>query len=268
MDNTAKGFAQKIISQLEHILSALEIDRPRKNNPPPVGDVGQPQQKNKTTDGIVTSLPKVDPAPPHSDAPDNKWNKTLKGWKPTLECFGIIFAIAYAFITYCQWRDANRNFRLDERAWVAPIHACFEPAITTSLNTDGCGKENSEDTRMQFKVIYKNSGKTFALNSDSSINITTDQNQIQMPSEGTKFRGLFIQEAIGSVAYGPITVDEINNFGYRAVYIYGKIWYDDIFKGRHWTEFCFIHRGPKGNTFVTCPQNNTCDDCEQGKSNP
>src|SRR5207253_7074434 len=35
-----------------------------------------------------------------------------------LEIVAIPFAIGYAFVTYFQWRDANRNFRIDQRPWI------------------------------------------------------------------------------------------------------------------------------------------------------
>jgi hypothetical protein len=42
----------------------------------------------------------------------------LESIKTILEIVAIPFAIGYAIITFLQWRDANRNFRIDQRPYV------------------------------------------------------------------------------------------------------------------------------------------------------
>ena len=49
----------------------------------------------------------------------------------------------------------------------------------------------------------------------------------------------------------------------RGVFIYGTIWYDDIFKQSHWTQFCYevISIEPSGIIgFQPCDRHNTSDD--------
>ena len=49
------------------------------------------------------------------------------------------------------------------------------------------------------------------------------------------------------------------------VYVYGQIWYDDIFHQEHWTKFCYerhvLDQSP--NAFEQCPVFNDCDRCSK-----
>src|SRR5438445_3423263 len=110
-----------------------------------------PGQQNQTTDrpehnadheGDATIRqpplkPQVKTAPKQTGKPSDPWHKTLQGWKAVLEVIAIPFALGYAVVTYCQWRDMQRNFLIDERAWVIPYQCTLSRELDRPGNPEG-----------------------------------------------------------------------------------------------------------------------------------
>ena len=102
MDNTTKGFAQRIITELESI-KRLIVDAISSPQQQPGSSQGNKTQSdsgdNQSSPGIAASS---EPKPKPSTAANNiagKENKdrfpTLTQWKPVLELIGLIFLVGY-----------------------------------------------------------------------------------------------------------------------------------------------------------------------------
>jgi len=75
-----------------------------------------------------------------------KFFRKLHDPKFFVEVWALVGLFAYACITYNQWQDSNRNFTIDERAWLY----VQSPSIM-DLKTDNF---------VQWNLTLKNTGKT------------------------------------------------------------------------------------------------------------
>jgi hypothetical protein len=48
-----------------------------------------------------------------TEKPKKKWYRKSKWWKDSLKVAGILSAIAYAIVTYLQWKDLQHNFFIE-----------------------------------------------------------------------------------------------------------------------------------------------------------
>ncbi len=211
------------------------------------------------------------PIPISQHHSDEKKKYSVEWWKPRAEIFGIFAALALLAVNGCQaWitgkavnvskgqLEEMRNQRvMDERAWV----------FVTELAT--IPQSNS----VTFVVKFKNSGRTPAFD----LQTTAGQVQINPPYDERNLppdvsRGIASLDnrppeyqnimapneelvmAVKSVDDQP-TIDRK-----RTSYIYGKIWYNDIFKRPHWTTFCGMYETNK--IFRAAGFHNSCDDVE------
>jgi hypothetical protein len=188
-----------------------------------------------------------------------------------IECVALIGGVATAIFIGYQWKemrkaseDAEKTIALsqgqldemkqdrilDERAWVAPFEMIAENSISDTNNT-------------VFKLRFRNTGKTPALNVSESHDIAgwvgavpTNNPPIEICSmmlapDGISFIGFKIDNYTVSAIKG----------GYSPFFVYGKISYDDIFGNHHWTEFCWgIERDLN---FRPGPTHNGCDKPEK-----
>jgi hypothetical protein len=132
-----------------------------------------------------------------------------------------------------QLQEMQEDRNLDERAWVL---------TTGDLDYD---KTKGPDKNYKFNIFFKNTGKTPALKLQDTASWTTDGDQIpqkdDFPSFINRHEGVCGPSEIGFVeTHSPIPgyiVDRIPDG--QSVYIYGTIWYEDIFRGQHLSQFCF-----------------------------
>jgi hypothetical protein len=160
MDNVAKAFAQKIVSELEKIAHLLSVGPPREND----GQRDAPtDQSDPTPPETPRKIPVIPPAPPGQSKTDNPGSEAAPWWRGA-QIVGIFAAIAVAWINGCQWRDANRNFTLDERPWVRidvfQNLADPQPAGKFTFNVG---------QPLNLGIYLRNSGKTPAINVTSYL---------------------------------------------------------------------------------------------------
>jgi len=191
----------------------------------------------------------------------------LEWWKTILEIVFFLLAVPVAIFAGCQWSDTHRQLgvmqdqldemksdsTLDERAWVVPFEMTAEKSTTY---TNG----------FYFKLMFKNTGKTPALNVSESHNfavgisgVLTNDPPIQTNSM------LLAPDGISFIKSGVIdagTIEVIRD-GDLPEFIYGKIVYDDIFGKHHWTQFCWSIED--GLNFRPAPVHNSTDDAQQSK---
>lgn len=203
------------------------------------------------------------PVPPNNSPPNNETTATqpksrafkrreffcrrvrcfFKKWKDTFEAIAVMAAVVYAICTIKEWRtfDSERqtmerefgavqtNAFLEERAWVVPFLIEKGPPENT----------NSYAT---WNVIFKNTGKTPAIKARSFLGDATRIEDIPENDSQNAF-GPYIVLAPGAEVNIAIDVVKTNVIDRikrgQLMYIYGTIWYDDIFNKHHWTQFCY-----------------------------
>jgi len=143
-------------------------------------------------------------------------------------------------------KNANNQLRLEQRAWVAPFN----------ISSEAIGNKTI------FKVLFKNTGKTPALNVTAWINRTDRLDQITSIDPYSLEPGfILIQEGVGntSTSDSPIEARDVEAIKHGLqIYVYGTIRYQDIFGEGHWTQFCYFV-GPDLKAFGACKTHNSCD---------
>lgn len=145
--------------------------------------------------------------------------------------------------------------KLDQRAWVT----VFDIQV-----------EKTPSGKTYFKVLYKNTGKTPALEVNACIAYTSYFHEIpdfdKEPSNSSGQMspgGTFNTSTISK----PLSVRDINRIknGQIPLYIFGTIWYKDIYDVHHWTQFCFSLLGSFTAEFAYEPskKHNLIDKAEE-----
>jgi hypothetical protein len=184
-----------------------------------------------------------------------------------LEIFGIIGLFIYCVYTIKEWKtfDSERetmenefvisqaNFRQDERAWLAAV------SISQIVSQD---KQNGI-----FSILFKNTGKTPALNVQAvtswTMNVATIPKYDGVPAPRIN-SGITAPEQNWEAQSATISAKIMSNISNgEPLYLYGTVWYDDIFGNHHWTQFCAeVERSSINNVviqFLGAPFHNSCD---------
>src|ERR1700760_3323212 len=88
---------------------------PMKEVENPHGGNCQAQQESNRPEGSTNPIPKSHKEPSDTKRKAKPWWK--KSWK-CVQAVGTGAAVFVAGINACQWHDANKNFALDQRAWL------------------------------------------------------------------------------------------------------------------------------------------------------
>jgi hypothetical protein len=183
-----------------------------------------------------------------------------------IEILAFVAAIILAVTAVIQIRDSRTDRNLDERAWVAVRQGVIQ---------------DNRFPNTTFKVIFKNTGKTPAINVSAWMNQGVSTNSIpekDQPMNPTntfgavQFSGLLAPDAEGSISVNSwfLDFDTIEGIrsGKKPYYIYGTIRYDDIFRKHHWSQFCYQVR-PMNDPIEFQPINihNSCDDAQTNQNN-
>jgi hypothetical protein len=209
--------------------------------------------RNATSSSITQTTP-----PPASGANSYASNNDAKKalmppWlKEVGEIIVVISAFALVVVDWKQWKEMSDERLLDERAWLMAIAASATP-----------NSNENEALPKYFVVEFKNSGKTPAKNVRASMNYTVNFNSI--PQSDTIDNDL--GASVGTVAPDGTTLfkiipqnDIIQSFAEgKGCWVFGTIWYDDIFGEHHWSQFC-LSVGNDLKTFAAAPIHNNCDD--------
>ena len=171
MDNTTKGFAQKIISELESIKSAISLS-PKENEGP--------------CDRRLTRASPERKAAPLSNnsaaAPKREWIRQLKEFEPVIAVIGTAVLIIYTTVTVallCSAREANRlavrTFDAVSRPFIGVDSMnvlYFLAGPDGKLTTNGATRKSADD--MQFIVNIKNFGPISGTNFNPSWKMFID----------------------------------------------------------------------------------------------
>jgi hypothetical protein len=181
-----------------------------------------------------------------------------------LEVLGIIGLAYYCWINNRELKvfDSERVTMektqiQDERAWVFPENVVIQPSEkdTNSIN---------------FTVLFKNTGKTPAMNIDAAVGYTDKLNSvpktIPRPADSVASSGILAQDGTGhGFIIPPDSAIQAARNGSH-LFIYGIIWYDDIFREHHWCRFCYSFDSNMED-FRPTGTHNTCDDADGSQAN-
>jgi hypothetical protein len=209
-------------------------------------------------------FPKIYPCPICLAKAGQKKKYSAEWWKIRLEFAAIIGGLFAVVIYFFQMRAnqgqvdaAYKQFgamtnqlsemqtarEQDERAWIAPYD------FAKYGEPEGI-----------YRVFFKNTGKTPALNVDSDVRSTGVINDVETANWPTNPPG----------PYSGVLAPEIQRHAdterISGVYFYGRIWYDDVFGKHHWTDFCVFFDPNSTGGFVITKFGNATDDSKTNNS--
>lgn len=203
----------------------------------------QPNQENSPSPHRgISPFTYASPCPVCYGYPKDTNKLSIEWIKPRAELVGILVALFLAIFAYRQMganmrqaeaadkqlREMQNAREMDERAWVS----AYDLEAKSDDQKSAC-----------FQILFKNTGKTPAINIRAVLSYNWSTNGIP---ETDQFKG---DTAKGSML-PPGTVGNINTPVLpeteiaaiqqgRDFYVYGTIWYDDVFGSHHWNQFCF-----------------------------
>ena len=188
----------------------------------------------------------------------------MQTWLPIIFSFLVIVVIVVqAYIYKKQWKamtesvDLTRTtFHIDQRAWVFPFD------VQSEQNPAG---------KTFFKILYRNTGKTPALKTSSWVGTTGSIDKIpnsDPPPKPTDAYGLLPPGGVFNTStvdhpFGPEVIGPVRNG--IPLYVFGTIWYEDVFTVKHWTQFCY-RVGADLKSFGPCSGHNGTDDTGKGQN--
>jgi hypothetical protein len=255
----------KRVTKLEEKVSLLERPHtPRQNRPESPCPHQNPDQWNESTIGQATLS--NNSSRDGTNAPDNgqhdkdpSWIRmwSWKPWKRGLTVLVWLTGIGYAIITYYLWLDSNRNFKIDQRAWLG-----YQEVTDVSLT--------SADASSKMVIWFINTGKTPALKFKGHANTKLVypsqtfaqeyKNPTPEPSLGYVMPGQRAHLEIGSTGpWEPLAIKALKEDRVK-LHVFSEICYKDIFGVSHHSTFCGHVVAPALNTVATCGAYNEPDD--------
>jgi hypothetical protein len=209
------------------------------------------KQEHERAEFEAPISPNVTPAPKDAETSKDKWYKTAYRrmvrfiWNfQFLEGLGVIAVIAYAGLTYSQWRDLQRHFMVEQRAWLKADIAIPPRGFNITGTVGGItnvGKSPAFHAVMQsaFQIIDNDKGASFNYPPEPRaffpIIFPSDRSAVYFLEQG----------AVNARSLTPREKEGLEQ-GSFCVVIFGRIVYDDQF-GTHWTQFCaWNYYGPPG----------------------
>lgn len=264
------------LTKLEKSVSSLElaISQPRQSDQTSVSKQADSGQENDAADRQSALHSEIPPTPDNSAQPKKPWYKTMNGWKTLLEVIGIPFAIGYAVVTFCQWRDLRHNFQVDQRAWVSiqikPItHSVGAPLIVTVQYTNP-GNTPARYVRTCQVVEFMERHKVHTLDySCPSGKASPGSDNIMPKSEIQRIaNGAGPEDPTLPTSQLAPSDDIAISSNEKVIFIVGRIDYKDVFETPHWTTFCsgLLILPPSGpnlpesQRWLPCEKGNEIDD--------
>ncbi|HSY19134.1 MAG TPA: hypothetical protein VK815_12395 [Candidatus Acidoferrales bacterium] len=258
-----KRLIEKPKAELSFILAPLwaEKNHPANNR----RDVAKNKQKPSKAQSLVfPSAPNEKPSEGHDNHVPKKPYAFRENVKYLLEVMGVLGGMVGVIILICQLSIMNSQTTsmqnqllamheatdLEERAWIYVSGISYHPDTKT------------------FEITLKNAGKTPALNVQSISRFATGKNLIPEsdPFPNVTTNGLTITPEIPCWVKSPIIPDaviEASKHG-QGFYVFGTVWYDDVFRKLHWIQFCYEINGDNSGQFPTSMTqaifHDACDD--------
>ena len=286
MSNKERLDAHEIRIQRLEKLSHNLTGTPRQDDRSSISPEQAANHERDSTRGEKSFTAHIEPTPQKQSETDKPWYKTFQGWKLRLEILAIAAGIWYAWVTYNQWHDSNRNFRIDQRPWIkvelvpsdpggsqqVSVSATVGNLLTIPVRVKNIGKTPAESITATFALQI--AGKDDALflppdmNNPPHVEHPTHKIGLTHVNTGTIFPDQFHDWPISKVDNSkigdsqpvPVTQAEVDLLrqGSAIVYIEGTVSYWDEFGTKHWTRSCTAI--PKTNiTQLACVDYNRAD---------
>jgi hypothetical protein len=260
----------KLSSKVDAIIQVAEL-REKHEEPKSEqrGSHGYGDSTQSSMSGIVPS-PTSSNKPKNSTYSHNPRRRARRTWRffkriflkrDYLERLAFIAGITYAVVTVFQWHDANRNFVIEERAWLSLV-GISQPEL----------KDGKAVTSVS-KVVIGNTGKTPAksvyiycgmkiMRSSSPADISYSQ-QYEINFSGLLNPGQSIPVVVQKVPgtdepSQPLVISDAEaedlQYGRRYVITYCKGTFNDIFEKPHWFRTCtaMTYREPGNYRYRDC----------------
>lgn len=215
----------------------------------------QPNQNQPSTDAACS--PDFPPTITTDYSSGQKNKNGSNKIKLIFEWAAFLGGIGLLGLNYFQLREIRLTRIQDERAWV--------------LTTGELARKNSADHKLTtVSVFFKNTGKTPALNMHCYARCTAIESLIPPKDDcPPNLAGMCAPGQPSQVAAGPWESYHFDDaFKGTPIFVYGTIWYDDIFGGHHWTQFGFKMIPSIDESiayFIATEKHNTCDDAENAQ---
>lgn len=237
----------------------MESDNPTQGKNESEHGKDKPEQKTSTPEPHIayTSSESHSSPPPTCCESSCKAHKEKRDWHDHvtlwMEIIGVIFLIAYTTVAAFQWYEmkksteaANRNFRRDERSWMA--FKFMEGNITFTMNKSflvpteimNTGKTPAKNVRGNIVIgVFKKGERLDFTYTPGHANYAI--------TAGTIFPTGKIVESFEAIKHGQeraeaiiftgLLKDELVS-GQSLLVVHGRIVYNDIFGTEHWTTYC------------------------------
>lgn len=255
---------------------------------PPESNPKQPKKEQYASDAkedkietLVSTLVKINQSNRKADNAEHKRTDRREKRNLWMHIVEIILISVYAVFTILEWNVFNTERQTMEKEFLAGVTNSQEQLNTLrgQLNEMKRARELDErawvfvdikdnglikqDTNVVFQAIIKNTGKTPAKITGDVSHLAVSTNEI--PKYDAIVSGISAmlipnsEHKLPSPTF-PGFILEQN----MTIYIYGTVWYDDIFGEHHWIQFCYsLTEGGKytiGQGFHV-----SCDDMENNQ---
>jgi hypothetical protein len=236
-----KELWQKAINELEHLNRTLDkflkITHGSKSHRTSSDNDDDAEKENDNTNSRAPlAIPNLGPRPQQTPTPGHHWYQPKyyverpynSFWKPRVEVATFIFAVVYASVAFMQWKDANSNFKVQQRAfvYVKEIFIVGDGELPTS---------HTKDKPAYITVTLENSGPTPARN--ETLELDFCGTTLELPADfayphlsNTNAPTLVAPKGTPQISV-PITEDTLQDveFGRTNLFVYGTARYQDIF---------------------------------------
>lgn len=234
------------------LVAALDMENNEKQPIRNKGGSGEETRKMPERGAMSLNLP----------SPHNPKETASKKERDAIDHLDFIFrlltfaAVCIAgWIYWGQWKAAEKQVsemvkqrQSDQRAWVTA-----QPKTAYVFTNDATA---------YVEIQLSNIGKTPAYAVSNVAVIAWPASQCEYilsnhPFLPTKASGMIIPSEVSFLRTGKTYITNIPN-----CFIYGKVWYTDINRRRHWTEFCYFYTN---EAFAVMEGHNTSDDEKNGQ---
>jgi hypothetical protein len=161
--------------------------------------------------------------------------------------------VVYTAFAGCQWKTMGgqlAQMRGEQRAWVLPYD--------DATRRDKLGS-------VYFDVLFKNTGRSPALRVRGLMAGANDLAQVPEWDRDPGGKGTILAPDapyhMTTSAY-PLSETDLATKWKNGVYLYGTLWYDDVYHQPHWTQFCDYTHGDL-TQFQTCNKHGESDETQK-----
>lgn len=255
LDQYTRDFFKHVQSGLSGISGRLDrligiADRSGKNDQQSVSPQKAPTEAEYAAIGKTLFALNIVPPAAQEKKTNKRCYKTLDWWKKVFEVVGIVFAIGYAIVTYCQWQDIRHNFQVDERAWIK--NRTDKDITGVYVNSAPVPWSSDVPTFPIWTVTLTNIGKSVAtdIHSDGVLeilgNLQTPSMNFPLVHSQSSLKVLYPQEdtpltvSLDQISSPrSLTKDEYDKLmtGDDYFVVFTQTTYRDQF-GQHWSRMC------------------------------